>query len=130
MLELQYRDKAHAYFQTIARRIRVLQPVDLDALLDAALAAGQIQDWEAEQVRWADAVIRGRRQDQPVLEVSVAVEEDGVRRAADRAEILARTGTPTLAVAAGDTVTPAAAPLARQRSVWLVTNGRVEAPAA
>jgi uncharacterized protein YoxC len=133
MLELQYRGKAHAYFQTIARRIRVLDPEELDSLLDAALEAGQIEGWEAEQVRWADAVIRGRRDDQPILmvvEVSVAVDRDDVQRAADRAEILSRTGTLTLAVAAGDTVIPTAAPLARERSVWLVTDGRVEAPAA
>jgi uncharacterized protein YoxC len=133
MLEQQYRGKAHAYFQTIARRMKVLGPEEVDLLLDAALDAGQIEPWEAEQVRWADAVIRGRREDQPVLlvlEVSVAVDSRDVGRAADRAAILAKTGTPALAIAAGDFINPEAAPLARERSVWLVTDGHVEAPAA
>lgn len=131
MVEQQYRQKAHAYFQTIARRLKVLGPEEIDILLDTAMDAGQIQDWEAEQIRWADAVIRGRRGEERVLlilEVSVAVDSGDVRRAADRAAILARTGTPTVAIAAGDSIMPEAAPLARERSVWLVTNGHVEAP--
>lgn len=64
LVEQQYRSKAHAYFQRIARRLHVLTP---EELLDAALAGGTLEVWQAEQVRWADAVIRGRRDGEQVL---------------------------------------------------------------
>jgi len=133
LMEQQYRGKAHAYFQTLARRIRMVSLDRLDDLLDAALADGSITELEAGEVRWADAVLHGRRDDGPVflvLEASAVVDTDDVERAARRSAVVGRLGAPSLAVAAGEKILPEAAAAARRLGVWLVTNGHVEAPAA
>lgn len=133
LVEQQYRSKAHAYFQRIARRLHVLTPEELDALLDAALADHTLQAWQAEEVRWADAVIRGRRDDEQVLlvlEAAALVERDDVERASERAGYLTAGGTTAIGIAAGERIAPTAALLARQQGVWLVTDGHVEEPPA
>ena len=131
MLESKYRARAHAYFQQIARRIRVLDADELEDLLEAGMAAGQLEDWQAKEIRWADAVMRGRREDQDVLlvlEASVGVDERDVERAAQRAEWLALTGVATIPVVAGEYVVPSAWPKANAAGVWRVTNGTAEEP--
>jgi chaperonin cofactor prefoldin len=133
LVEQQYRGKAHAYFQTIARRIRMVSLDRLDDLLDAALAAGSVTEVEAGEVRWADAVLQGRRDGDPVflvLEASAVVDTDDVERAARRSAVVGRLGAPSLAIAAGEKILPEAAAAARRLGVWLVTDGHVEAPAA
>jgi vacuolar-type H+-ATPase subunit I/STV1 len=131
LVEQQYRQKAHAYFQTIATRIRVLSAREIDELLEPAVEEGAITAYEASEVRWSDAVIRARRDGEPhflVLEASALVEDMDVRRAAYRADVLSRLGAPAIGIAAGDRISPGAAALAREFAVWLVTDGHVEAP--
>ncbi len=131
LVEQQYRQKAHAYFQTIATRIRVLSAREIDELLEPAVEEGAITAHEASEVRWSDAVIRARRDGEPhflVLEASALVEDMDVRRAAYRADVLSRLGAPAIGIAAGDRISPGAAALAREFAVWLVTDGHVEAP--
>lgn len=133
LVEQQYRQKAHAYFQTIATRIRVLSAREIDELLEPAVEEGAITAHEASEVRWSDAVIRARRDGEPhflVLEASALVEDMDVRRAAYRADVLSRLGAPAIGIAAGDRISPGAAALAREFAVWLVTDGHVEAPPA
>lgn len=133
LVEQQYRQKAHAYFQTIATRIRVLSALQIDELLEPAVEGGQITAHEASEVRWSDAVMRARRDGEPVilvLEASALVEDMDVRRAAYRAGVLSRLGTRAIGIAAGDRISPGAAALSRELRVWLVTDGHVEEPAA
>ncbi len=133
LVEQQYQGKAHAYFQTIAQRVRLVSPDHLDDLLDAALEAGSITEVDASEVRWADAVLQGRRQGDPVflvLEASAVVDTDDVERAAHRSSVVGRLGAPSLAIAAGEKILPTAAVAARRLGVWLVTDGPVESPAA
>jgi len=83
----------------------------------------------------ADVVVRGRRDPDGalaylVVEVSVGVGLDDVRRAVERAALLARTGVSTLPVVAGEWVVPEAADAARALRVWQVTDGHVIAPTA
>jgi len=63
-----------------------------------------------------------------VIAVSWGVGKDDVERAARRAAILAKLGTPALAAVAGEFVTADAAELARTEGVWQVMDGRVIAP--
>ena len=133
LVEQQYRQKAHAYFQTIASRIRVLSPEQLDRLIEPAVQQQTFSAREAMEVRWADAIMSARKDEGDVLlvlEASSLVEDMDVRRAAHRAGILSLLGTPAIGIAAGDKIAPDAAALARQLRVWLVINGHVEPPPA
>ena len=131
MIEQRYRQRAHAYFAPIARRIHVLSGDELDALLDNALERGVLQEREAQELRWADAVIQGRPDGEPVylvIEASAVVDARDVERAASRAALLAMAGVLALPVVAGTTVIPDAFRQARERDVWVVTDGRIEHP--
>ena len=133
IVELRYRQRAHAYFQRIARRIHVLSGEELDDLLEPAIEQGVLAEQEAGQVHLADAVLRGRlrEDDEPVLlvlEVSVLVDAMDVQRAADRAGVLARLGTRAVGVVAGEQIMPMAALQAQKQAVWQVTDGRAEPP--
>lgn len=79
------------------------------------------------------AVVCGKRPEDAaevylVVEVSWGVGPQDVERAVKRAELLAKTGTPTPAVVAGKTVTAEAARLAQAMRVWQVTDGQVVSP--
>ena len=133
IVELRYRQRAHAYFQRIARRIHVLSGEELDDLLEPAIEQGVLAEQEAGQVHLADAVLRGRlrEDDEPVLlvlEVSVLVDAMDVQRAADCAGVLARLGTRAVGVVAGEQIMPMAALQAQKQAVWQVTDGRAEPP--
>jgi hypothetical protein len=127
-LEAQYRIKAPAYFGRLLRRVHALSPDELVALVDGAVEAGRLSDDQAQEIYLADAIVRGRRRENGedlylVVEVSWGVGPEDVDRAAERAELLAKTGVATLPVVAGKTVTVPAARLARARKVWQVTDG-------
>ena len=131
LVELRYARKAHGYFQAIAQRIHVLDPDELEDVIEGALQAGQIDDPGAQELRRADIVIRAQREGHPVylvVEASVQVDEHDVGRAAFRALTLGKTGVPTLAVAAGDSIIADAQDRAAREHVWLVTNGTVTRP--
>lgn len=132
-LEADYRTKAYAYFGRLLRRVRILSPDELASLLDNAVDTGVLSDDQAHEIFLADAVVRGRRQEDGteaylVVEVSWGVGPQDVERAVQRAELLAKTGIPTLAVVAGKKITDEAARLARTMKVWQVTDGRVVPP--
>jgi hypothetical protein len=131
--EWRYRLHAPAYFSRILRRLQVLTPERLAPILDGAVAAGQLSEGDADEVEHADLVCRGRRLDTDetaylVVEVSAGVGPSDVERAARRAALLARTGTPALAVVAGQRLTPRAIEMAQQLGVWQVTNGTAVQP--
>ena len=133
VVERRYRDRGHAHFGPIARRLRPLSLADLDRILDQAVADGVLDPEQSEDVRLADGVFRGRRRSDDaecflVLEASAGVGPDDVRRAWGRADALARTGVPSLPVVAGDWITPAGEAAAREFGVWQVTDGHVVPP--
>jgi hypothetical protein len=130
-LERRYREHAGGYFDRLLRRVRVVRPEELDALLEEAVAAGALDEDGAHDVRLADLVVRGRRpgeegQTYLVVEVSAGIGGGDVERAARRASLLGRVH-PALAAVAGEWLTPEAAALVRARGVWQVLDGRVRA---
>jgi polyhydroxyalkanoate synthesis regulator phasin len=132
-MERRYREKGPVYFRAIARRLRTLEFHEVDHLLEEAVDAGAMTEADADQVRLADAIMRGRRREDAVsvylvLEASAGVGLDDVQRAYDRAALLSRTGTPSIPVVAGEWVTDTAAEAARGMGVWQVTDGRAVAP--
>ena len=132
-LERRYRERAHAYFSRLLRRIHVLSGDELMALLEEAVTRKQLSEDEADDILQADVVIRGRRREDGtevygVVEVSWGVGLSDVQRASRRATLLARTGMPALPVVAGFWLTPDAQEPARAFKVWQVTNGHVIAP--
>ena len=133
MVEFRYRERPWSFFGRIARRLRHVPIDELDDLLEEALAAGVLTEEDAEELRRADGVFRGRRDGREVylvLEASGAVDERDVRRAVDRAALLARTGRSVLALVAGEDVSDEASHLALNAGAWQVTDGRVVPPSS
>jgi uncharacterized membrane protein (DUF2068 family) len=94
---------------------------------------GRLTADEVDEVRRAAGIFTARRDDRVVyllLEASRTVHRTDVRRAIARAALLARTGTPTLPVVAGETVAHGVADEATAAGAWVVTNGSVLEPAA
>ena len=60
-LEVQYRDKAFAYFQPILRRISAVSHEDLETLADRAEDKGVLSPHDHADLLHADVVIRGQR---------------------------------------------------------------------
>jgi uncharacterized protein YoxC len=133
-LERRYRERAPAYFDDLLRGLHTLTWEELAALLDDAQTRGLITRNERRSLLEADLVARGRRWSDDstvylVAEVSAVIDSDDVRRAVDRAGLLARaTHTPTLAAVAGETITARAEETARALRVWQVLDGRATPP--
>jgi len=132
-LERRYRERAPAYFGRLLRRVHALSNDELLTLLDTAVGQGQLSEDEADEILQADVVVRGRHREDGtaiylVVEVSWGVGLSDVQRAAERATLLARLGTPTLPVVAGFWVIPEAQESAQSFQVWQVTDGRVTPP--
>jgi hypothetical protein len=132
-LERRYRERAPAYFSRLVRRARVVSAEELATLLEGAVTRRVLTEGEAEQVGWADLILRGRRREDDgdvylVVEISWGVGPSDVERAAARAALLARAGLPTLPVVAGKSVTRDARTLAQTLQVWQVTDGQVIPP--
>lgn len=132
-VERRYRERAPAYLGRLARRLRVLDPATLADELDAEVERGVLTEAERTAVLLADLVATGRRvEDQAevylLAEVQAGVGPDDVRRAAERAAILARLGRPVIPIVGGAAITAEAATLARERGVWQVLDGQVTPP--
>ncbi len=132
-LERRYRERAHAYFSRLLRRIHVLSGDELGMLLEQAVLQGYLSEDEADEVMQADVIVRGRRREDDseaylVVEVSWGVGLSDVQRAAERAALLSRTGISALPVVAGFWITPEAQEPARAWHVWQVTDGQVTPP--
>jgi uncharacterized protein YoxC len=132
-LERRYREKGTAYLSRVARRLRIVDGNELNAMVEDAIDAGMLSEPEAQAIRLADAVFVGRRRGdgEPVylvVEASLTVGRRDVRRARERADLLTRLGKPALAVVAGEFVPEAVAEAAHLAEVWQVTNGRTVGP--
>jgi len=133
VLELRYRDRAYAYFAPLIRRTRVLSGDELDALLEGAIAQGQLSEAEADELLLADLLLRGRRRADNsevylVVEVSWKVDPYDLERSVRRAALMSRIGIPAVPVVAGKEVLAEAANLADMLQVWQLTNGQAIPP--
>ena len=59
-LERRYRERGHAYFSRLVRRVHVLSGDGLFALLDEAVAEGRLSEEESDEILQADVVVRGQ----------------------------------------------------------------------
>ena len=133
ILELRYRERAPLHFWRLIRKGRVVESVELVDLLEEAVDRGVLSQVDMNKVTLADLIMRGQwradgRQLLALVEISSVVDCDDVRDAADRAALLAKLGTPVMAVVAGASVTEQAAEMARSRNVWQVVEGQVVEP--
>ncbi len=132
-LERRYRERASGFFQQVLTRVRLVDHQELGLLLDDAVEAGAITPQDKGEILLADVIVRGRRDQRDtyaLAEVSVVVDVEDVRRAADRARLLERAvGAPVLAVVAGRQATQEAARDARAAGVWSLLNGRADGAA-
>ena len=119
-LEDRYRQYAHAYFGELVRHLRTVDKGTLIDMLDELIDRGRLTAADRRAIMWADVVVTGTRRDDQtqvylLAEVSAVVEEHDVRRAEDRAAMLARLGRPVVPIVAGESIEPEAANLARAR---------------
>ena len=133
--ERKYQDRAHAYFRPIVLRAHALSPDERVALIETAVDSGQLTDQEAGSLMLADVLVRGRLRDDQrevylVVEVSWGVGTHDVRRASERAALLAKIGVEAIPVVAGDRLWPEAEQFARDSGVWRVTDGQAKSPSA
>ena len=134
-LERRYRERAPAYFGRLVRKAHALSYEELASLLEDAVAQGKLSDADEDEMLEVDVVVRGRQRDTQqevylVVEVSWGVGIQDVRRAVERAALLARIGASTVPVVAGSWVTHDAQAAARDMRVWQVEDGRVVPPDA
>ena len=133
VLEERYHRRAAVYFSRLVRRSQVVSGNELTDLLEDAIARGVLSEGGAENVTWADMVVRGQRREDGaevylVVEISWGIGTGDVERAVQRAALLAQTGLQTLPVVAGDHITDEAAELCRAMQVWQVLDGRTISP--
>lgn len=133
-LERRYRERGQAYLAPIARQLQLVDGGEIGRLVDDAERAGTLTDAESRSLLLVDAVFAGRRRsdDQPahlVVEASVTVSRIDVRRARERADLLARVvGGPVIPVVAGEFAPAPVRVAAQDADVWCVTDGQVTAP--
>jgi hypothetical protein len=135
VLEERYHRRASSYFARLVRQSQVISGNALTALLAEAVARGALSEEGAEEIGWADVVVRGQRREDGteiylVVEVSWGVGTSDVERAVRRAALLTQAGVQVLPVVAGDHIIDEAAELCRAMRVWQVLDGRVIAPSA
>jgi chromosome segregation ATPase len=132
-LERQYRERAASYFGGFLRRIRVVDHQALGLKLDEAQDAGLITRQERNEILRLDVVAQGRLDAEETylaVEVSATVDATDVRRAAERAELLAKaTGERVIAAVAGNEFAGDVAEEAARRKVVCFLDGRLVAPA-
>jgi len=127
MLELTYSGRAYSYFGILLRRIRVVDPSDLDDDLLEHLTHEEFKDWLR-----IDLVLSGKPRYRPdtepiwlVVEISAVVDEHDVERAQKRASYLRRAHYRALPLVAGEKITPGARALAEAQHVPLTLDGQV-----
>jgi hypothetical protein len=129
-VERRYRERAGAYFGALVRRAYALTDRELADLLGDAEDRELLLPDEVDEVRRADAIVRGRRRDTGsqvylVIEASAGIGRTDVNRAYNRAQLLAKLH-PALPVVAGKQIVPGAQDLAQRMGVAVLLDGQVE----
>lgn len=124
-LEVQYRDKAHAYFGRVLRKVQVVSLQELEDEFESRL-----DDREWEEVSLLDLVVRGRATQHPqrpdillALEISAVIDRGDVERSLRRAALLRKVGYPVVSGVAGEDITQGALETAQKEHVFVVQNG-------
>jgi hypothetical protein len=125
-LEMNYREKASAYFGSRLRSIRVMVPTDIEDLMEQYLTPKEIED-----LVQLDRIVSGRLRYHPqrpevmlALEISATVDRDDIRRARERALLLRKAGLPAVPAVAGAYVPPEAREIAHAERVVVFEDGR------
>lgn len=122
MLEMEYRDRATAYFGRLLRKGRVVDTAEVWDRLEAVLDQRELDDALLADL-FMSGVVRGSAEANEVflvIELSFVVDRFDVDRAHRRAELLRRAGYPAVGVAAGERVTLGAREAALDEGVALV----------
>jgi len=132
-LENRYQTRGHAYFGRLLRRAHVLSSDEITVLIDDATDGGVLTQAQADEILLADVIVRGKRREDNatvylVVEVSWGVGVHDVERAASRARLLSRIGTPAIPVVAGEWISADARELAEQENAWQLTDGHPVSP--
>ena len=109
----------------ILRAIMVQDKPDVTNLLYRVTAEGVVSDDEADDLEFADMILRGQTPEgatvHVVAEVSLTIQEADINRAARRAAVLERaTRGTTYAVVIGESGSPANLELANQKKVVFI----------
>ena len=125
LLELDYRDKAFAYFGTILRKVKVISLQELEPNLES-----QLSESEFDALLPLDLLVYGqvRHAEKPTdvylaVEVSSVVDGNDVARALQRTALLRKAGYRTVATVAGEEATDSAVAAAEAGGVLVVQNG-------
>jgi myosin heavy subunit len=126
ILEIDYRDKAFAYFGTLLRKVKVISLQKLEPTLEQHLSEA-----EFNALLPLDLLVSGqvRRSNQPndvvylAVEVSAVIDDNDVERAQQRAALLRKAGYRTVATVAGEEITESALSAATARSVLVAQDG-------
>jgi predicted transcriptional regulator len=124
-LETQYRDKAHAYFGRVLRKVQVVSLQALEAEFESRL-----DDREWEDVSLLDLVVRGQATHHPqrpdvllAFEISAVIDRGDVERSLRRAAMLRKVGYPVVSGVAGEDITQGGLEVAQKEHVFVVQNG-------
>jgi hypothetical protein len=127
LLEMQYRDKAHAYFGRILRKVRAVSFQEIEDDLE------KLPDYERNDLLLLDLLVRGFPRSRPdvpevwlAVEVSAVVDRNDVERAQRRAAILRRAGYVAVPAVAGEDITKGGENTARTDDVLLIQNGTLQ----
>lgn len=124
-LERYYRERAHAYFGPLLKRVRVVSVQEIEDELESNLSAAEVED-----LSLLDVLVRGslRQADAPevwlAIEVSAVIDRHDVERAERRAAMLRKVGFRVVPTVAGQDMTEGGESLAAERAVFVVQNGR------
>jgi len=125
-LEIDFRQKAPAYFGRLMRRLKIVEVHTLEDQLAAQLSPEEYDDFLR-----LDLILTGLLWQQPdrpqiwlAVEVSSVVDREDIIRARRRADLLRKAGYPTIPVAAGEEATLGAESEARVQRVALIQDGR------
>lgn len=126
MLEIEYRNKAAAYFGPMLRKLTVIECNALWEQLEAHLS-----DEELDNVLALDLIVRGKSRKHVekgnfflAVEISYIVDPHDIERARQRADLLKKSGFQAIPVAAGKNITDDAWDAARKHQVVILQNGR------
>ncbi len=128
MLEFEVARKAFSYFGRLLRRVEVINPNDIEDLLEARLPAEYLADILRLDLFVHGRLRRGLMEDKEpemwlAVEVSVVVDREDVERVARRASLMRQGELQVLPVAVGENATEGARSMAKEQGVVLMRDG-------
>lgn len=126
-LEVDYRDKADAYFGRLLRRLQVVALCTLEDILEAHLSSQEFDDLLS-----LDLLVKGRPRHYPDLpevllavKISAVVDQGDLDRARRRAALLRQVGYQVIPMVAGEQITLEAENKARLQKIPVLQDGNI-----